>query len=111
MLVDHLLELDLLVTDLVMPSLCGVSLVRTIRQLGGEHELPIVVVSGALEPERVDPVHEPPLAPGRGPLRRRPEGAAERGAAGGSRAEREGERGGPESAAHRASMSPRNGLK
>lgn len=51
-LVDELLSLDLLVTDLVMPTLSGASLVRTIRQLGGERDLPIVVVSGALDAER-----------------------------------------------------------
>lgn len=48
-LVDELLYLDLLVTDVVMPALSGVALVRTIRQLGGELELPILAVSGALD--------------------------------------------------------------
>lgn len=52
-LVDELLTLDVLVTDLVMPHLSGVALVKTIRQLGGERDLPIVVVSGALDPARV----------------------------------------------------------
>lgn len=48
MLVDHLLDLDLLVTDLQMPGLDGASLVRIVRAEGGERELAILVLSGAL---------------------------------------------------------------
>lgn len=45
-LVDHLLGLDLLVTDLEMPGLDGVALVRIVRAEGGERELPILVLAG-----------------------------------------------------------------
>jgi DNA-binding response OmpR family regulator len=49
-LVDHLLELDLLVTDLNMPGLDGVTLVRVIRAEGGEWELPIIVLASTISP-------------------------------------------------------------
>jgi CheY-like chemotaxis protein len=47
---EEILALDLLVTDVVMPGLDGEAFVRTIRKAGGEGELAIVAVSGALEP-------------------------------------------------------------
>jgi CheY-like chemotaxis protein len=51
-LADHVLDLDVLVTDVEMPTLGGEALVRTIRHLGGERDLPILVVSGALDDPR-----------------------------------------------------------
>lgn len=50
-LVEHLLDLDLLVTDLNMPGLDGKALVRIIRSEGGERELPILVVAGTVSEE------------------------------------------------------------
>jgi DNA-binding response OmpR family regulator len=47
-LVDHLLHLDLLVTDLNMPNLDGTTLVRIIRAEGGESELSILVIAGTV---------------------------------------------------------------
>ena len=47
-LVDHLLDLDLLVTDLNMPTLDGPTLVRIIRAEGGERELAILVVAATV---------------------------------------------------------------
>jgi CheY-like chemotaxis protein len=43
--IDNLLELDLLITDLQMPGLDGASVVRIIRAEGGERELPILVLA------------------------------------------------------------------
>jgi CheY-like chemotaxis protein len=64
-LVDHLLDLDLLVTDLRMPGVDGITLVKVVRS-GGEHELAILVVAAtvtaddreALQPLGVDAVVE-----------------------------------------------------
>ena len=53
-LAEELLSLDLLVTDLVMPSLGGDALVMAVRELGGERDLPILVASAYLEPERAE---------------------------------------------------------
>ncbi|MFL5261077.1 MAG: response regulator [Anaeromyxobacteraceae bacterium] len=50
LLADELLALDLLVTDVKMPHMDGETLVRTIRRAGGESELAIVVVTGAMQP-------------------------------------------------------------
>jgi CheY-like chemotaxis protein len=50
-LVDNVLDLDLLVTDLDMPGIDGLALVRMVRAEGGEGDLPILVVSGWLTPE------------------------------------------------------------
>jgi CheY-like chemotaxis protein len=47
-LIDELLRLDLVVTDLEMPRMGGEDLVYRIRLLGGEHDLPIVVASAFL---------------------------------------------------------------
>ncbi len=49
MLSDELLALDLLVTDLRMPQMDGETLIRTIRRAGGECDLAIVAMTGALE--------------------------------------------------------------
>ena len=46
---DELLTLDLLVTDVRMPAMDGETFVRTIRGAGGESELAIVVITGALD--------------------------------------------------------------
>ena len=46
---DELLTLDLLVTDVRMPTMDGETFVRTIRGAGGESELAIVVVAGTLD--------------------------------------------------------------
>jgi DNA-binding response OmpR family regulator len=47
-LIDHLLDLDLLVTDLNMPGVDGTTLVRIIRAEGGETELPILVIAAVV---------------------------------------------------------------
>jgi CheY-like chemotaxis protein len=49
LLSEELLALDLLVTDVRMPNMDGVAFIRTIRRAGGESDLAIVVVTGALE--------------------------------------------------------------
>ena len=49
LLSEELLALDLLVTDVRMPNMDGEVFVRTIRRAGGESDLAIVVVTGALE--------------------------------------------------------------
>jgi len=46
---EELLSLDLLVTDVRMPNMDGESFVRTIRGAGGEEDLAIVVVAGTLD--------------------------------------------------------------
>jgi len=51
-LVDELLGLDLVITDVVMPELDGETLIHTVRHLGGEHDLAIVAVSAYLTNER-----------------------------------------------------------
>jgi CheY-like chemotaxis protein len=48
-LTETLFSLDLLVTDVRMPGFDGMSLVHAIRQLGGETDLPIVVVTASLD--------------------------------------------------------------
>ncbi len=45
-LVEELLALDLLVTDVVMPNMDGERFIRTIRIAGGESDLAIVAVTG-----------------------------------------------------------------
>jgi CheY-like chemotaxis protein len=47
--VEELLALDLLVTDLRMPNMDGYSFIRTIRNAGGEADLAIVVVTAGVE--------------------------------------------------------------
>jgi CheY-like chemotaxis protein len=49
-LADQLLTLDLLVTDVLMPGVDGEVLVRSIRRVGGESDLPILVMSGQVDP-------------------------------------------------------------
>jgi CheY-like chemotaxis protein len=51
-LTEDMLSVDLLVTDLIMPDLGGDALVMAVRDLGGERDLPIVVVSAYLDAER-----------------------------------------------------------
>jgi CheY-like chemotaxis protein len=46
-LVDEILDLDVMVTDVRMPGLDGEALIRRIREAGGETDLGIVVVTGA----------------------------------------------------------------
>jgi uncharacterized protein (TIGR02266 family) len=46
---DELLALDLLITDLTMPQMDGETFLRTIRSAGGESDLAIVIVTGALQ--------------------------------------------------------------
>ncbi len=50
-LVDEVLTLDLLLTDIAMPGMDGETFVRTIRRAGGESDLTIVAVSGRLDAE------------------------------------------------------------
>lgn len=47
---EELLALDLLVTDVFMPSMGGEAFVQMIRQTGGESDLAIVVITGKMEP-------------------------------------------------------------
>jgi CheY-like chemotaxis protein len=49
LLSEELLALDLLITDVRMPNMDGEVFIRTIRSAGGESDLAIVVVTGALE--------------------------------------------------------------
>jgi CheY-like chemotaxis protein len=49
-LADELFTLDLLATDVLMPGMDGELLVRAIRRLGGESDLPILVMSGSVDP-------------------------------------------------------------
>ena len=44
-LVDEILDLDVMVTDIRMPGLGGEELIRRIREAGGERDLGIVVVT------------------------------------------------------------------
>lgn len=46
-LIDELLQLDVLVLDLFMPGMTGVDVLQTIRRLGGEQDLIIVVLTGS----------------------------------------------------------------
>ena len=48
--VDELLALDLLVTDLRMPHMDGQTFIRTIRSAGGESDLAIVAMTGGVDP-------------------------------------------------------------
>ena len=48
-LLEELLALDLLVTDVRMPGMDGEQFVRTIRTAGGETELAIVAITGRLD--------------------------------------------------------------
>lgn len=50
-LTDQLFALDLLVTDVFMAGLDGEQLVHVIRQLGGESDLPIMVVTSSTDPD------------------------------------------------------------
>ncbi len=56
-LTDNLLDLDLLITDLDMPGMDGMALVRMVRADGGEADLPILVVTGWLTPEKRAALH------------------------------------------------------
>lgn len=56
-LLDNILDLDLLVTDLDMAGMDGLALVRMIRAEGGEADLPILVISGWLTPEARTALH------------------------------------------------------
>jgi CheY-like chemotaxis protein len=49
-LTDEILTLDLLITDLEMPELDGLALVRTIRAEGGEADLPVLVIGDDISP-------------------------------------------------------------
>lgn len=52
LLSDELASVDLLVTDLIMPDLTGDALVLAARELGGDHDLPILVASSFLDEDR-----------------------------------------------------------
>ena len=56
-LMEELLDLDVLVTDLYMPQMDGEALVKKIRVSGGEQDLAIVVMSGRIS-------HAPSWVPG-----------------------------------------------
>lgn len=47
-LVDEILDLDVVVTDVRMPHMDGMELIRRIREAGGERDLGIVVVTGTV---------------------------------------------------------------
>ncbi|ACG74461.1 response regulator receiver modulated PilZ sensor protein [Anaeromyxobacter sp. K] len=49
-LAEEIFSLDVLVTDVVMPEVDGGELVRRIRHVGGERDLPIVAVTGSEDP-------------------------------------------------------------
>jgi CheY-like chemotaxis protein len=55
---EELFTLDLLVTDVIMPDLSGDALLRAVRELGGERDLPIVVASGYLDRARADALRD-----------------------------------------------------
>lgn len=48
-LAEDLFMLDLLVTDVMMPGIDGEELIRRIRQVGGERDLPILAVTASLD--------------------------------------------------------------
>ncbi|ACG72648.1 response regulator receiver protein [Anaeromyxobacter sp. K] len=49
-LAEEIFTLDVLVTDVVMPEVDGGELVRRIRQVGGERDLPIVAITASEDP-------------------------------------------------------------
>lgn len=49
LLVDQLMSLDVLITDVNMPALDGETLVRLVRTSGGEQDLTLVMVSSGLD--------------------------------------------------------------
>jgi CheY-like chemotaxis protein/Tfp pilus assembly protein PilZ len=53
-ILDELLALDAVVTDVHMPGLSGDALVAAVRKAGGEAELVLVAVTGDAKPELVD---------------------------------------------------------
>jgi CheY-like chemotaxis protein len=55
---EEMLDLDLLVTDLIMPELGGDALLLAVRELGGERDLPIVVASGYLDRARAEALRD-----------------------------------------------------
>lgn len=48
-LAEEVFTLDLLVTDVMMPQVGGEELIRRIRQVGGERDLPILAVTASLD--------------------------------------------------------------
>ncbi len=68
---EELLALDVLLTDACMPGMDGETLIRTIRNAGGESDLAIVAVTGVADPglekrleaEGADAVLEKSLGP------------------------------------------------
>lgn len=52
-LTDELLTLDLLILDLEMPGLSGDQVIDRIRRLGGESDLPVLVLSGSVDAPEV----------------------------------------------------------
>lgn len=49
-LTDELLALDMVVADLRMPAMDGETFLRTVRGVGGERDLAVIMVSGSLDP-------------------------------------------------------------
>ncbi|MFY3742594.1 response regulator [Anaeromyxobacter sp. Red801] len=49
-LAEEIFSLDVLVTDVVMPEVDGEELVRRVREVGGERDLPIVAVTASEDP-------------------------------------------------------------
>lgn len=49
-LAEEIFSLDVLVTDVVMPEVDGEELVRRVREVGGERDLPIVAVTACEDP-------------------------------------------------------------
>lgn len=54
LLADELMHLDLVITDVEMPVMGGIELVKKIRWAGGETDLPIVAVSAREDPDWQD---------------------------------------------------------
>ncbi|MDY6824935.1 MAG: response regulator [Thermodesulfobacteriota bacterium] len=45
---------DLVVTDLIMPEMNGVSLLRRIKSSPRMHEIPVIVVTSAASPQKIE---------------------------------------------------------
>jgi two-component system chemotaxis response regulator CheY len=46
-------QVDMLVTDLNMPKMCGIDLIRQVRQMPGNRFMPIVMLTSESQPDQV----------------------------------------------------------